>query len=124
MINYIKGNILESPAEALVNTVNTAGVMGKGIALQFKKAYANNYKAYVEACKKNEIAIGRLFIFRDSNLISGEKYIINFPTKTDWRKPSEYSYIDAGLDDLIRVLDEYKVKSVAKPVRWLNVLST
>jgi O-acetyl-ADP-ribose deacetylase (regulator of RNase III) len=115
MINYIKGNILESPAEALVNTVNTAGVMGKGIALQFKKAYANNYKAYVEACKKNEIAIGRLFIFRDSNLISGEKYIINFPTKTDWRKPSEYSYIDAGLDDLIRVLDEYKVKSVAIP---------
>ncbi len=115
MINYIKGNILESPAEALVNTVNTAGVMGKGIALQFKKAYANNYKAYVEACKKNEIAIGRLFIFRDSNLISGEKYIINFPTKTDWRKPSEYSYIDAGLDDLIRVLDEYKIKSVAIP---------
>lgn len=115
MINYIKGNILESPAEALVNTVNTAGVMGKGIALQFKKAYANNYKAYVEVCKKNEIAIGRLFIFRDSNLISGEKYIINFPTKTDWRKPSEYSYIDAGLDDLIRVLDEYKIKSVAIP---------
>lgn len=104
MIKYITGNILESNASALINTVNTVGVMGKGIALQFKKAYHNNYKAYVEACKRNEIEIGKLFVVKDSNLSSGEKYIINFPTKKDWRKPSEYSFIDAGLDDLIRVL--------------------
>ncbi len=115
MIKYITGNILESSAEALVNTVNTLGVMGKGIALQFKKAYQTNYKLYVEACKRNEIEVGRLFVVKDSNLSSGEKYIINFPTKKDWRKPSEYSYIDSGLDDLIRVLKEYKIKSIAIP---------
>ena len=96
MIKYITGNILESDAEALINTVNTVGVMGKGIALQFKKAYLNNFKAYTEACKRNEVVIGKLFVTKDKNLNSEEKYIINFPTKTDWRKPSEYSYIESG----------------------------
>jgi O-acetyl-ADP-ribose deacetylase (regulator of RNase III) len=115
MIKYITGDILESNADALINTVNTVGVMGKGIALQFKKAYHNNYKAYVEACKRNEIEIGKVFIFQDSNLNSGTKYIINFPTKKDWRKPSEYSFIYAGLDDLVHVLKEYKIKSIAIP---------
>ena len=115
MIKYITGNILESSADALINTVNTVGVMGKGIALQFKNAFHNNYKAYAEACKRNEIEVGKCFVVKDSNLSSGEKYIINFPTKKDWRKPSEYSYIDEGLDDLIRVLGEYKIKSVAIP---------
>ena len=115
MIKYITGNILESNAEALINTVNTFGVMGKGIALQFKKAYHHNYKSYIDACKKNEIEIGRLFVVKDSNLSSGVKYIINFPTKKDWRKPSEYSFIVAGLDDLIRVLKEYKIQSIAIP---------
>jgi len=83
--------------------------------LQFKKAYHNNYKAYVEACKKKEIEIGRLLVFKDSNLNSGEKYIINFPTKKDWRKPSEYNFIEKGLDDLIRVLKELNIHSVAIP---------
>ncbi len=115
MIKYITGNILESNAEALVNTVNTVGVMGKGIALQFKKAYPNNYKAYSEACKRNEIETGKLFVVKDSNFSSGEKYIINFPTKKDWRNPSEYSYISTGLDDLILVLKEYKIQSIAIP---------
>jgi O-acetyl-ADP-ribose deacetylase (regulator of RNase III) len=115
MIKYITGNILESNADALINTVNTVGVMGKGIALQFKKAYHNNYKAYVDACERNEIEIGKLFVVKDLNLSSGEKYIINFPTKKDWRKPSEYSFIDTGLNDLIRVLKEYNIQSVAIP---------
>ncbi len=115
MIKYLTGNILESNAEALVNTVNTVGVMGKGIALQFKKAYHNNYKAYVEACKKNEITIGKVFVVKDSNLRSEEKFIINFPTKKDWRKPSEYSFIDSGLVDLVRVINEYQIKSIAIP---------
>lgn len=115
MIKYVTGNILESDAQALINTVNTVGVMGKGIALQFKKAYHNNYKAYTEACKKNEVAVGRLFVTKDSNLNSGEKYIINFPTKTDWRKPSEYSYVETGLDDLIKVIYEKDIQSVAIP---------
>ena len=105
MIKYITGNILESSCQALVNTVNTVGIMGKGIALQFKKAFPNNYKAYFDACKREEIVIGKIFVVRDSNLNSGEKLIINFPTKKDWRKPSEYSYIEKGLNDLLHVIE-------------------
>jgi O-acetyl-ADP-ribose deacetylase (regulator of RNase III) len=115
MLKYITGNILESNAQALINTVNTVGVMGKGIALQFRKAYPNNYKAYAEACKREEIKVGELFVFRDSNFDSGEKIVINFPTKKDWRKPSEYIYIENGLDDLIRVIEENKIRSIAIP---------
>lgn len=115
MIHYIEGNILESDAEALVNTVNTIGVMGKGIALQFKKIYPHNYKAYLDACKKGELKIGKLFLTRDYNLSSGEKIIINFPTKTDWRKPSEYSYVESGLDALVSLIEQNNIKSIAIP---------
>ncbi len=115
MIKYIKGNILESNAQALINTVNTVGIMGKGIALQFKKAYLSNFKAYAEACKRKEIDVGKLFVTHDSNLSSGEKMIINFPTKKDWRKPSEYSYIESGLDNLVKIIEEEQIKSVAIP---------
>jgi O-acetyl-ADP-ribose deacetylase (regulator of RNase III) len=115
MIHYLEGNILESNAQALVNTVNTVGVMGKGIALQFKKAYPDNFKAYSIACKTNKIAVGKLFLTRDADLVNGEKIIINFPTKIDWRKPSEYSYIEEGLVDLIRIIEKYNIKSIALP---------
>ncbi|MHB1278870.1 MAG: type II toxin-antitoxin system antitoxin DNA ADP-ribosyl glycohydrolase DarG [Bacteroidia bacterium] len=115
MIRYIQGNILESNAQALVNTVNTVGVMGKGIALQFKKAYPHNFKIYADACKNGEIAIGKLLVVKDSNLGSGEKLIINFPTKKDWRKPSEYSYIQEGLIDLIKVIEKHTITSIALP---------
>lgn len=115
MIKYTKGNILESTAEALINTVNTVGVMGKGIALQFKKAYLHNYKVYTDACKNNELVIGKVLIVKDSNLTSGEKLIINFPTKQDWKKPSEYSYIEEGLDDLVKKIKEYNIQSIAIP---------
>jgi O-acetyl-ADP-ribose deacetylase (regulator of RNase III) len=115
MIQYVTGNILESSAQALINTVNTLGVMGKGIALQFKKAFPNNYRAYADACKKEEVVIGKLFVTKDQNLALGEKIIINFPTKKDWRKPSEYSFIDSGLTDLIKVIEEYQIKSIAIP---------
>ena len=115
MIRYTTGNILESEAQAIINTVNTVGVMGKGIALQFKKAFINNFKAYAEACKRNEVKVGKLFITIDSNLSSGEKTIINFPTKTHWRKPSEYSYIESGLDALIRAISDHNIQSVAIP---------
>jgi O-acetyl-ADP-ribose deacetylase (regulator of RNase III) len=115
MIKYIKGNILESNARALVNTVNTVGVMGKGIALQFKNAFHNNYKAYSEACKKNELTVGKLFVTVDGNLSTGEKIIINFPTKMDWRKPSEYRFIEDGLDDLVSVIEKYQIQSIAIP---------
>jgi O-acetyl-ADP-ribose deacetylase (regulator of RNase III)/uncharacterized protein YwgA len=115
MIEYVVGNILDSPSPVLVNTVNTAGIMGKGIALQFKKAYPNNFRAYAQACKDGNIAVGKLFISKDNNLVTGEKLIINFPTKTDWRKPSEYSYIEAGLKDLIRVINKNGIKEIAIP---------
>lgn len=103
MIKYITGNILDSNAQALVNTVNTMGIMGKGIALQFKKAYPNNYKAYEKACKNKEVMVGKMFVTVDSNTTTGERIIINFPTKTNWRKPSEYKYIEDGLEDLVKV---------------------
>ena len=115
MIHYTTGNILESSAQALINTVNTVGVMGKGIALQFKKAYPNNFNAYQSACKQGDIAIGKLFITKDRNLNSGEKIIINFPTKNDWRKSSEYSFIEKGLDDLVQVVERQNIKSIALP---------
>ncbi len=115
MMRYITGNILESSAQAIVNTVNTVGVMGKGIALQFKKAFPRNYKSYLDACKNNDLKIGKLFVCIDSNMISGQKIIINFPTKTDWRKPSEYEYIEKGLDNLIEIINHYNIKSIAIP---------
>lgn len=115
MITYLTGNIFDSKAQVLVNTVNTVGVMGKGIALQFKKAFPSNFKAYSEACKRGEVEVGKLFVYRDSNLTSGEKIIINFPTKKHWRKPSEYSFIEEGLKDLIRVIEKHNLSSIAIP---------
>jgi O-acetyl-ADP-ribose deacetylase (regulator of RNase III) len=115
MVEYIKGNLLESNADALVNTVNTQGVMGKGIALQFKQQFPNNFKIYVNACKNNEVKIGKLLVTEEPSLLGGLKTIINFPTKTSWRKPSEYSYIEEGLEELKKVILDKGIKSVAIP---------
>lgn len=115
MIKYVKGNIFDSNVSTLVNTVNTVGVMGKGIALQFKKTFPDNYNAYSKACKNGDIDIGKLFVYKDNNLITGEKIIINFPTKKDWKNSSEYSYIESGLDDLINVIQNNKIKNIAIP---------
>ncbi len=115
MLQYIEGNLLESNAEALVNTVNTVGVMGKGIALQFKKLFPENFRVYAKACKNKSIDIGKLLVTEEQSLMTGEKIIINFPTKTDWRKPSEYLYIDQGLHALVEVIKERKIKSIAVP---------
>lgn len=115
MIKYVVGNMFESSAEALVNTVNTVGVMGKGIALQFKKLYPGNFSVYQKRCKEGTFEIGQLIVVKDGNTISGEKTIINFPTKTDWRKPSEYSYIEKGLKELVKVIQNENIKSIAIP---------
>jgi len=115
MIKYITGDIFDSHTQALVNTVNTVGVMGKGIALQFKRNFPNNYAEYKEACKRKEVQVGKLFVTYDKNLYSGNKIIINFPTKTDWRKPSEYEYIEKGLDNLVEIIQEYDIKSISIP---------
>ena len=115
MIRFVKGNLLESDAQVLVNTVNTVGVMGKGIALQFKEAYPNNYLKYRKACKNNEVCVGKIFVTHDLSLYKGEKIIVNFPTKTTWRKPSEYSYIREGLVDLRKQIEANHWKSIAIP---------
>jgi O-acetyl-ADP-ribose deacetylase (regulator of RNase III) len=115
MIRYIEGNILESKADALVNTVNTVGVMGKGLALQFRKEFPQNYKVYQQACKEKNFAIGDLIVTEEESLLYGKKTIIDLPTKTDWRKPSEYSYIEAGLKHLVTLIENKKIKSIAIP---------
>lgn len=115
MMHYVKGNLLESSAVALVNAVNTVGVMGKGIALQFKKQYPYNYKVYVQACKDKSLTIGKILVVEDSSAVSGEKIIVNFPTKEDWRKPSKYEYIEEGLQELVKVIQDRKIKNIAIP---------
>jgi O-acetyl-ADP-ribose deacetylase (regulator of RNase III) len=115
MIKYITGNIFESQSEALVNTVNTVGIMGKGIALQFKNQFSSNYREYVKACKSGALQVGQLLVVEDISLHYGKKTIINFPTKTDWRKPSEYDYIEKGLINLVQIIKENKIQSIAIP---------
>ena len=115
MIHYVKGNLLESKAEALVNTVNTVGVMGKGIALQFKEAYPENYRIYQSACQQKTCRIGEMLVVEDYNVFSGNKIIINFPTKTHWKLPSEYSYIEQGLQSLKKEIINRGIKSIAIP---------
>jgi len=115
MIRFVTGNLLESNAEALVNTVNTVGVMGKGIALQFKNEFPANYKEYKKHCLNKTFNIGDLLITKEQSLLGGLKTIINFPTKTDWRKPSEYIYIEQGLTELAKVITERQIKSIAIP---------
>ena len=90
------------------------GVMGKGVALQFRQKFPDNYKVYKSACKDRSIDIGKLLVCKEQTVF-GEKLIVNFPTKTDWRKPSEYIYIEKGLDDLVRVISRYKITSIAIP---------
>nr|BFD33538.1 macro domain-containing protein [Pigmentibacter ruber] len=110
MIENKYEDLLDSQTEALVNTVNCVGVMGKGIALQFKKAWPDNFKAYASACKKGEIRPGKMFVFETKN-----KLIINFPTKVHWKEKSKIDFIIEGLEDLVKVIEKYKIKSIALP---------
>jgi O-acetyl-ADP-ribose deacetylase (regulator of RNase III) len=114
MIIISHGNLLTADAEALVNTVNTVGVMGKGIALQFKRAYPANYAAYRAACAAQEVRLGRMHVF-DSARLGPRRYVINFPTKGHWRSASKIADIRAGLTDLVRVVRERGISSVALP---------
>ena len=114
MITYKIGNLLEADVEALVNTVNTVGVMGKGIALQFKEAFPQNFKIYKQACKDGSLTVGTLLIVKES-LLRGNKIIINFPTKKDWKQRSAYAYIESGLQALTKELDKGVIKSIAIP---------
>lgn len=114
MINFTQGNLLDADVEALVNTVNTVGVMGKGIALMFKEAFPENFKSYQEACKKKELQAGQLFITEQRQLL-GPKWIVNFATKGHWRNPSRVEWIQNGLAELRQFVVENDVRSIALP---------
>lgn len=113
-IHYLKDNLLEAKADALVNTVNCVGVMGKGIALQFKQAFPKNFDAYLKACKAHQIHPGHMFVFNTTTQ-GKPRLIINFPTKTHWKAKSHLDYIKDGLKDLLRVIHEHQITSIAIP---------
>jgi len=114
MITFTQGNLLDAPVDALVNTVNTVGVMGKGIALMFKERFPENMKAYALACKHQQVMTGKMFITETSELM-GPRWIVNFPTKQHWRADSRMEWIEEGLQDLHRFLVTEGVKSIAIP---------
>lgn len=111
---FAGGDLLKAEVDALVNTVNTVGVMGKGIALQFKRAFPANFKAYEKACKKDEVALGSMFVF-DNGQLTAPRWIVNFPTKGHWRSKSRLADIEQGLDDLARVIMDRGISSIALP---------
>ena len=129
MIVLSTGNLLEDQAEAYVNTVNTVGVMGKGIALQFKQAFPDVFKQYAKDCKQGLVEVGSMHVFLVDGL-TNPKYVINFPTKRHWRDPSKMAYIESGLKDLVRVIKELGIQSIAIPplgcgnggLNWSEVL--
>ena len=114
MIHFRTGDILAADVEALVNTVNCVGVMGRGIALQFKKRFPENFRAYAKACEQGEMRPGRMFVF-ETRRLTNPRFIINFPTKRHWRGNSRLDDIEAGLSDLTRRIRERGVRSVAIP---------
>lgn len=114
MITYRTGDMLSANVQALVNTVNTVGVMGKGIALQFAERYKENLRQYKQACKSGELQPGILLVVQDRD-IHGDRTIINFPTKKHYRHPSKYEYIETGLKALTKVVRELSIKSIALP---------
>ena len=114
MMEFKTGDIFKTDAEALVNSVNCIGVMGRGIALQFKNMYPANFKAYAAACKREEVRPGRMFVFETGQL-SNPRYIINFPTKRHWRGKSRIQDIDSGMQALIGEIRERNIRSIAIP---------
>lgn len=110
MITYVKGNLFLSPAQVLVNTVNTVGVMGKGIALEFKNLYPEMFAKYRQLCESGELTIGKLWLYKSPN-----KWVLNFPTKEHWRQPSRPEYIEAGLQNFARHYARLGIHSIAFP---------
>lgn len=114
MIEYKNGDILREDVEAIVNTVNCVGIMGRGLALQFKNKFPQNLKEYQLACTNKEVQLGKMFVHQTGQLIN-PKYIINFPTKGHWKQNSKIEDISNGLDDLITIIEKYSIKSIAIP---------
>lgn len=114
MIEFKTGDILTEAVEALVNSVNCVGVMGRGVALHFKNAYPENFIAYAAACRRHKVKPGRMFVFKTDRL-AGPRYIVNFPTKRHWRDKSRMDDIEAGLDALAVEIRKRKICSIALP---------
>jgi O-acetyl-ADP-ribose deacetylase (regulator of RNase III) len=114
VITYCQGDLLAADVDALVNAVNTVGVMGKGIALAFKNRFPTNFQAYAAACQRGEVVTGRMFVTETQALL-GPRWIVNFPTKQHWRDPSRLEWVRSGLQDLRRFLLTESVPSVALP---------
>lgn len=116
-ITFKKGDMFAEPVEAIVNTVNCVGVMGKGVALEFKKRWPANYKAYKKICDAKELSPGQMFVFDTQQLFpqDGPRYLVNFPTKAHWRSKSKLIYVEEGLDALVEDIQTYKMKSIAIP---------
>ena len=116
MMHFTNGNVLDADVEALVNTVNTVGVMGKGIALMFKEAFPGNFREYEAACKRGELGVGRVFVYElPPKLTGGPRWILNFPTKKHWRGKTRIEWIEEGLRDLRLVIEEKGIRSIAIP---------
>jgi len=114
MLRFTTGDILAEDAEALVNTVNCVGVMGRGVALQFKKAFPENFRAYARACQGGEVKLGAMFVF-ETGTLTNPRTIINFPTKRHWRGNSRIEAVEAGLKDLVCVVNARGIRSMAVP---------
>ena len=110
MLKYIEGDIFNSPAQVIVNTVNTVGVMGKGIALEFKKRYPDMFSSYRTVCEKKKLVIGKLLLW-----YAPDHWILMFPTKEHWRNPSKIEYIEKGLMAFVRKYADYNISSIAFP---------
>lgn len=110
MIEYIEGDILDSPAQVIVNTVNTVGVMGKGLALSFKKRYPDMFESYKKVCEKHQLTIGKLMLYKEA-----DHWILLFPTKENWRNPSKLEYIEKGLMKFVSTYAEKHITSIAFP---------
>lgn len=110
MLNYVDGYLLQSPAQTLVNTVNTVGVMGKGIAKEFKAAFPDMYGEYRRLCELGKLQVGTLWLFK-----SPHKWVLNFPTKQDWRRPSQVEFVEKGLIKFVETYERQGITSVAFP---------
>ena len=119
MVQFEQGNLLEANAEALVNTVNTVGVMGKGIALMFKERFPENFKAYAAACKQGDVRLGEMFVTENIEL-GGPRWIVNFPTKDHWRSRTRLEWIEWGMEDLGRVIEAHGIRSISGPAAGLR----
>lgn len=113
-MEFTQGNLLEADVEAVVNTVNTVGIMGKGIALMFKERFPENFKAYQKACMNHQVRTGELFVTRSPEL-EGPKWIVNFPTKEHWRSPTKMEWVESGLVELRKLIIKEKINSIALP---------